>query len=119
MVYQRWLRAIYSQEGAFNLDNFGKIVGWVIDTRRDGLCPDALPPRRRIGGLGLRGAAASRGRQGIRRPRGRDRRRQGASISSANVVAGAARGTRTPDPRITNAMLYRLSYCGTRADRYR
>ena len=27
---------------------------------------------------------------------------------------GAARGTRTPDPRITNAMLYRLSYCGTR-----
>jgi hypothetical protein len=25
---------------------------------------------------------------------------------------GAARGTRTPDPRITNAMLYRLSYCG-------
>ncbi len=27
---------------------------------------------------------------------------------------GAARGTRTPDPRITNAMLYRLSYCGVR-----
>ena len=26
--------------------------------------------------------------------------------------AGAARGTRTPDPRITNAMLYQLSYCG-------
>ena len=25
---------------------------------------------------------------------------------------GAARGTRTPDPRITNAMLYQLSYCG-------
>ena len=25
---------------------------------------------------------------------------------------GAARGTRTPDPRITNAVLYRLSYRG-------
>ncbi len=25
---------------------------------------------------------------------------------------GAAGGIRTPDPRITNAMLYRLSYCG-------
>ena len=29
-----------------------------------------------------------------------------------DVINGAARGTRTPDPRITNAMLYRLSYCG-------
>ena len=27
---------------------------------------------------------------------------------------GAARGTRTPDPRITNAMLYQLSYRGRR-----
>ena len=25
---------------------------------------------------------------------------------------GAAGGIRTPDPRITNAMLYQLSYCG-------
>ena len=29
-----------------------------------------------------------------------------------NIKVGAARGTRTPDPRITNAMLYQLSYCG-------
>ena len=28
-------------------------------------------------------------------------------------LIGAAEGTRTPDPRITNAMLYQLSYCGT------
>ena len=27
-------------------------------------------------------------------------------------INGAAGGTRTPDPRITNAMLYHLSYCG-------
>src|SRR6476469_6550935 len=27
---------------------------------------------------------------------------------------GAARGIRTPDPRITNAVLYRLSYCGVK-----
>ena len=26
--------------------------------------------------------------------------------------AGAARGTRTPDPVITNDVLYQLSYCG-------
>jgi hypothetical protein len=26
--------------------------------------------------------------------------------------AGAARGIRTPDPVITNDVLYRLSYCG-------
>ena len=25
---------------------------------------------------------------------------------------GAARGTRTPDPRFTKAVLYQLSYCG-------
>ena len=29
---------------------------------------------------------------------------------------GAAEGTRTPDPRITNAMLYQLSYCGPGKD---
>ncbi len=28
------------------------------------------------------------------------------------LSAGAARGIRTPDPRITNAVLYQLSYCG-------
>ena len=27
-------------------------------------------------------------------------------------VFGAAEGTRTPDPRITNALLYQLSYSG-------
>ena len=27
---------------------------------------------------------------------------------------GAAEGNRTPDPRITNALLYHLSYRGTR-----
>ena len=29
---------------------------------------------------------------------------------------GAAEGTRTPDPNITNVVLYQLSYCGMRAD---
>ena len=34
--------------------------------------------------------------------------------------AGAARGIRTPDPVITNDVLYRLSYCGLfRRERYR
>ena len=28
------------------------------------------------------------------------------------VKLGAARGTRTPDPVITNDVLYQLSYCG-------
>ena len=28
------------------------------------------------------------------------------------LSAGAARGIRTPDPIITNDVLYRLSYCG-------
>ena len=28
---------------------------------------------------------------------------------------GAARGIRTPDPLITNEVLYQLSYCGDRA----
>jgi hypothetical protein len=31
------------------------------------------------------------------------------------LKAGAARGIRTPDPVITNDVLYRLSYCGVRA----
>jgi hypothetical protein len=29
-----------------------------------------------------------------------------------NDLTGAARGIRTPDPVITNDVLYRLSYCG-------
>ncbi len=29
-----------------------------------------------------------------------------------SVKNGAAEGTRTPDPRITNALLYQLSYSG-------
>jgi hypothetical protein len=29
---------------------------------------------------------------------------------------GAARGIRTPDPIITNDVLYQLSYCGVRPD---
>ena len=32
-----------------------------------------------------------------------------------NGKAGAARGIRTPDPVITNDVLYRLSYCGNLA----
>lgn len=35
-------------------------------------------------------------------------------ICSGKSKNGAARGTRTPDPLITNEMLYRLSYCGDR-----
>src|SRR2546427_7351149 len=36
------------------------------------------------------------------------------------LSAGAARGIRTPDPVITNDVLYRLSYCGLfRRERYR
>lgn len=31
------------------------------------------------------------------------------------LANGAAEGIRTPDPRITNALLYQLSYRGTRA----
>ena len=30
------------------------------------------------------------------------------------LAPGAARGIRTPDPIITNDVLYQLSYCGTR-----
>jgi hypothetical protein len=35
-----------------------------------------------------------------------------AETSQAIEIAGAARGTRTPDPVITNDVLYQLSYCG-------
>jgi hypothetical protein len=36
----------------------------------------------------------------------------GSIMLFSNIKHGAAEGTRTPDPRITNAMLYRLSYRG-------
>jgi hypothetical protein len=42
-------------------------------------------------------------------------------IRAGHKVRGAARGIRTPDPVITNDVLYQLSYCGgtrTRSDRY-
>jgi hypothetical protein len=35
---------------------------------------------------------------------------QGPDLSG--FIAGAARGIRTPDPVITNDVLYQLSYCG-------
>ena len=56
------------------------------------------------------------------RPRATDIRTRCEQVGG---LGGAARGTRTPDPRITNAMLYRLSYCGNddtrgrRGPRYR
>ena len=37
------------------------------------------------------------------------------SIDASSWSNGAAEGIRTPDPRITNALLYQLSYRGTRA----
>jgi hypothetical protein len=33
-------------------------------------------------------------------------------MNSGGWVLGAARGIRTPDPIITNDVLYQLSYCG-------
>src|SRR5262249_56708640 len=33
-------------------------------------------------------------------------------VRSGHISPGAARGIRTPDPIITNDVLYRLSYCG-------
>lgn len=36
-------------------------------------------------------------------------------IDASRWSNGAAEGIRTPDPRITNALLYQLSYRGTRA----
>ena len=32
------------------------------------------------------------------------------------MISGAARGNRTPDPIITNDVLYHLSYCGAGKD---
>jgi hypothetical protein len=42
----------------------------------------------------------------------RSKLRQDKYISFINGLIGAARGIRTPDPIITNDVLYRLSYCG-------
>jgi hypothetical protein len=36
-------------------------------------------------------------------------------VHVAGRASGAARGIRTPDPIITNDVLYQLSYCGMRA----
>jgi hypothetical protein len=36
-------------------------------------------------------------------------------VNEAFDLIGAARGIRTPDPIITNDVLYQLSYCGMRA----
>jgi hypothetical protein len=50
------------------------------------------------------------------------RRRVSAHTTRTAIVVldvtnfGAARGIRTPDPIITNDVLYRLSYCGFRRD---
>ena len=38
------------------------------------------------------------------------------NFSIKSMAFGAARGTRTPDPVITNDVLYRLSYCGSARD---
>ena len=41
-----------------------------------------------------------------------------ASAQFREAKDGAAEGIRTPDPRITNAVLYRLSYRGGRMPPY-
>ena len=77
-------------------------------------------PDRRADRRGGEGVAGHRCRRAQRRLRLRRRRRPvdrahgldrpGAEESGRRL--GAARGTRTPDPLITNQMLYQLSYCG-------
>ena len=37
---------------------------------------------------------------------------QAKKTNDCKDMAGAARGIRTPDPLITNEVLYQLSYCG-------
>jgi hypothetical protein len=37
-------------------------------------------------------------------------------VNEAFDLIGAARGIRTPDPIITNDVLYQLSYCGMREE---
>jgi hypothetical protein len=37
-------------------------------------------------------------------------------LRAGQLRSGAAEGIRTPDPRITNALLYQLSYRGARPD---
>ena len=41
----------------------------------------------------------------------------GTYVSDLTDFYGAARENRTPDPRITNALLYQLSYCGAANER--
>jgi hypothetical protein len=48
-------------------------------------------------------------------PRGCDL--SGAPTGLDKAFSGAARGIRTPDPIITNDVLYQLSYCGVRRGR--
>jgi hypothetical protein len=61
-------------------------------------------------------------RQGLGRCNGKRfnrrqmQRLQSTAVSRALHGNGAAEGTRTPDPIITNDVLYQLSYCGIRAD---
>ena len=44
--------------------------------------------------------------------------RVASSSTPTRVKSGAGEGNRTPDPRITNALLYQLSYSGARAAKY-
>lgn len=41
----------------------------------------------------------------------------GGEAKGSEIPNGAARGIRTPDPVITNDVLYQLSYCGERGRR--
>lgn len=45
--------------------------------------------------------------------------RQSEISRNPGVLSGAARGIRTPDPVITNDVLYQLSYCGEPRPDYR
>jgi hypothetical protein len=48
----------------------------------------------------------------VRGSNGKRRKPQPRETSPYFLKIGAAKRIRTPDPRITNALLYRLSYCG-------
>jgi hypothetical protein len=60
--------------------------------------------------------------QALRRPAGRNNRKppgyEWLPFRSVQTRYGAARGTRTPDPVITNDVLYQLSYCGGPSARF-
>jgi hypothetical protein len=50
-------------------------------------------------------------------PKGNSRAlKQGRCTTEKQKKLGAARGIRTPDPIITNDVLYQLSYCGMREE---